>query len=209
MPTHKQRELIELYKQMAQSGIDRQSAPRTYSLMNIRGFRDMVLPHFKAYSVDTVLDYGCGDTSWDDLAFASGISAKLFFGISAVARYEPSLNIDERQECDAVTCFDVLEHIYLADVSAVVWELFSLARKLVVVNVACYPAAAKLPNGENAHITVRPPMWWKGLFDSIAPAFPDITYILYASTEYLKCTSFQPYCVSVDLLEPGYTRNLE
>ena len=28
------------------------------------------------------------------------------------------------------------------------------------INVACYNAAALLPNGENAHVTVRAPSWW-------------------------------------------------
>ena len=26
--------------------------------------------------------------------------------------------------------------------------------------MACYPAVATLPNGENAHITVQTPEWW-------------------------------------------------
>jgi hypothetical protein len=176
--------------------------------MNIRGFKDLVQPYFKQYSIRSVLDYGCGQTSWDDPSFADGISAKQFFDVCNVFKYEPSLDIDERQECDAVTCFDVLEHVFLADVSAAVWELFSLARSLVIVNVACYPAAARLPNGENAHITVRPPMWWKGMLDAIAPAFPEVTYILYASTAYMKCTSFPPFSIGEELLSPGYARHL-
>ena len=60
-------------------------------------------------------------------------------------------------------------------------ELFSLARKLIVVNVACYKAAALLPNGENAHITVRSPNWWKGVFDVAAMKYPDIKVLLICS----------------------------
>jgi 2-polyprenyl-3-methyl-5-hydroxy-6-metoxy-1,4-benzoquinol methylase len=64
------------------------------------------------------------------------MSAREFFGVTRACRFEPSLGIDEREVCDAVTCFDVLEHIFVTDVSSIVAELFSLARKLVIVNVA-------------------------------------------------------------------------
>lgn len=206
MTSQKQLELIEFYKHMATHGIDRELAPLSYSIMNIRRFKDYVLPLFKEYAVQTVLDYGCGDTSWDAPSFEEGLSAKQYFGITDVARYEPSLDIDERRVCDAVVCFDVLEHIFLVDVSSVVWELFSLAKKIVIVNVACYPARALLPNGENAHVTVRPPMWWKGVFDAISPAFPDITYALYGSTSFTNSDFFPPECMAKQVLLEGYAR---
>ena len=37
---------------------------------------------------------------------------------------------------------------------------------------------------ENTHITVRPPMWWKGFIDSISIKFPQISTMLFCSTEY-------------------------
>jgi hypothetical protein len=208
MTSQKQQELIEIYKHVASHGIDREAGPRTYSIMNIRGFKVLVRPFVKEYLVKSVLDYGCGNTTWDDPSFAEDGSAKQFFGVSDVARYEPGLSIDERRVCDAVVCFDVLEHIFLADVSSVVWELFSLAEKLVIANVACYPAGAKLPNDGNAHVTMRQPMWCKGVFDAIAPEFPDITYVLYASTSFMECVFFAPGCMAKELSLPGYTRAL-
>ena len=36
-----------------------------------------------------------------------------------------------------------------------------------------------MPNGENAHITVRPGLWWKGIIDSISVEYPK-TKILFA-----------------------------
>ena len=35
------------------------------------------------------------------------------------------------------------------------------ARRGVFLVIACYPAKKSLPSGENAHITQRPPSWWK------------------------------------------------
>ncbi len=76
---------------------------------------------------------------------------------------------------------DVLEHIFIEDIPKVVDELFFLAKKLLIVNVACYKAAALLPNGENAHITIRSPDWWKGVFDVTASNYKDTEFMLICS----------------------------
>ncbi len=76
----------------------------------------------------------------------SGKSAKEFYCLEKVNRYEPARNIDERVVSDAVLNFDVLEHIFIADVQSVLKDIFSYASKIVVINVACYPASALLPN---------------------------------------------------------------
>ena len=76
---------------------------------------------------------------------------------------------------------DVLEHIFVSDVPKVMNELFALSRRLLVINVACYQAAALLPNGENAHVTVRSPDWWKGMVDSISINYGDIEVMLMCS----------------------------
>jgi hypothetical protein len=119
------------------------------------------------------------------------MNAKKFFNLDNIFLYEPARNIDQRQVCDAVVNFDVLEHIYISDIPRVIRELFSLAERLLIVNVACYPARALLPNGENAHITVRPPLWWKGMFDSIACEFPNVAVQLYCSTGWRKVEAYK------------------
>lgn len=212
MATDKQLELYDLYALMARDGVNRGQGPgiaRDFSLMNIRLFKEMVAPLFLEHQIKSVLDYGCGNTSWDAQGFDGEKSAKQFFGVGTVWGYEPGIGLDERQPADAVVCFDVLEHVFLADVSSVVWDLFSYAQRLLVVNVACYPARSVLPNGENAHITVRPPIWWKGVFDAVAPAFPDVIVCLYASTEYAKAQFFAPSSPSAWLAAPGFERPLE
>ena len=62
---------------------------------------------------------------------------------------------------DAVICTDVLEHIPEEDIPWILDELFGYAEKLLYVNIACYPAKAILPNGENAHCTIKPVEWWR------------------------------------------------
>ena len=64
----------------------------------------------------------------------------------------------------------------------VIDEMFSLARKFVYANIACYPAVKLLPNGKNAHCTVRPPQWWEGVVHAIAMRHTDISYRLIMAT---------------------------
>ena len=113
-----------------------------------------------------------------------------------VNKYEPARNIDERVISDAVLNFDVLEHVFIADIQSVLKDIFSYASKLVVINVACYPASALLPNGENAHVTVRHPLWWKSQLDNIALEFPNTSILLFASTQYRKSMFFPIYKAS-------------
>lgn len=96
------------------------------------------------------------DKSDDPSPSFDNLSPREYLRVDLVRRYEPSLGIDQRERSDAVFCFDVLEHLFIADVPTMVDELFTLADKLLVVNVACYDASALLPCGENAHTTVRP-----------------------------------------------------
>jgi hypothetical protein len=188
MTTPKSQALIEMYTQMAAHGYqttDKQTITSAFNDMEIRKFRDNVKPLIQQFEVSSLLDYGCGGSDYEAPGFASnGESAKAYFGLERVARYEPARGLDERQACDAVVCFDVLEHIFITDVPRVIRELFGLTRRLLIINVACYSARAMLPNGENAHITVRPSAWWKGMVDSVAIEHPNIAVQLWCSNTY-------------------------
>lgn len=190
----KGRQLIELYGQMACEGYDRndqQHVEVAFSDFELRPFRPQIREIMQSHGIRTVLDYGCGGSDWEQQGFDdNGQSAVEYFALEAARRYEPARAIDERQPVDCVVSFDVLEHIFIADVPSVLRDLYSYAGKLVILNVACYSAAALLPNGENAHITVRPPIWWKGMVDSITPEFPHVTTCLICSTAWRQATAF-------------------
>jgi hypothetical protein len=184
MVSSKQQALIDMYSVMAKDGYataDQGRVEVAFSDMEVRAFKDLVKPLLTRYGVKSLLDFGCGGSDYLEAGFSEDQNAKTFFELDEVRLFEPARNIDQRQPSDAVLCFDVLEHIFIADVPRIVRELFSFAGKLLVVNVACYPARALLPNGENAHITVRPPLWWKGIFDAIAIEFPDVSVQLWCS----------------------------
>ena len=59
---------------------------------------------------------------------------------------------------------DVLEHCPEQDLRWIVAEIFGFANRFVFANVASYEAMTTLPNGENAHCTVRPSEWWNAVF---------------------------------------------
>ena len=186
-------QLIELYTKIATDGYATRTGDfiqSAYDSFELVKFKKLVQPEFQSSNIKTVLDYGCGGSNWEIAGFNGEQSAKDFFKLDAVYRYEPARDLDERQLVDAVTCFDVLEHIFVSDVPAVLRDILSLADHLVVLNVACYKANALLPNGENAHITTRHPLWWKGMLDSLAPEFPNTRILLLCSTEYKKVVTF-------------------
>lgn len=192
----KGQELIDLYKQMVDEGYvrdDQLHVEQVFSDFELRPYRADIKRVLEQFSVSSVLDYGAGASDWHREGFdeATGQSAVQYFNLQQLYRYEPARDLDERQLVDCVVCFDVLEHIFVSDVAAVVRDLFSCASKLLVINVACYAAAARLPNGENAHVTVRHPLWWKGVIDCISLEFPDVAVFLIASTGWRQSRAFE------------------
>ena len=144
------------------------------------------------HGIRTVLDSGCGGSDWAAAGFDEdrGSSAIEYFSLDRVRRYEPARGVDEREKVDCVVSFDVLEHVFVSDVPTIIRDMLSFASKALLLNIACYPAVAKLPNGENAHVTVRDPLWWKGVFDCISIEFPDTAIHLFCSTRWRKTGAF-------------------
>ncbi len=187
-------ELIDHYKHMFEHGYHRKDGSfvkDTYESFELKKFKELLLPQFNYWKIKSVLDYGGGGSNWDKTDFSDDKSAKDFFNLEKVISYEPARNINKLEKCDCVVCFDVLEHVYLNDLNKILSNIYSHAEKLVVIQVACYEAAALLPTGENAHITQRPPMWWKGFIDNISINFPQINTMLFCSTKYTHAELFK------------------
>ena len=186
----KGKELIEFYKQMANGyerydlngNITKVEKEQAYTLFNISMFKNILRPIFTQNKIKTVLDYGCGGSDWDKKGFAdTNLNAIEYFDLAKVCKYEPARGINEKQKVDCVVCWDVLEHIFITDVSKILRDIFSYSNKMVLLNVACYEAGALLPNRENAHVTVRDHTWWKGFLDCISMEYPDIKIGLFCS----------------------------
>jgi len=81
--------------------------------------------------------------------------------------YEPSLKWPnphrklKDKKYDGVICIDVMEHVPLQEVDNVLFNIFSRADKFVYITISCMPAKKKFPGGQNVHVTVKPPEWWR------------------------------------------------
>jgi tetratricopeptide (TPR) repeat protein len=133
----------------------------------------------------SILDYGAGkglQYQWPLTIDGERFDTiERYWNIDQVFCYEPGLagsaTLPEKR-FDGVVCTDVLEHIPEEDLPWVVQELFAFADRFVFASIACYPAAAQLPDGENAHCTVRPPQWWRGLFEGVAASYPWVKFLI-------------------------------
>lgn len=192
--------LIKQYQIMAQEGFERTDGQKTpaefaYNSFQLKKFRHICKDYFVDNNIQTVLDYGGGGSDWSASNFdeINAMSAKQFFNVSSVTTFEPARELDQKINSDAVVCIDVLEHIFIGDIANLLFELFSLANKLLIINVACYKAAALLPNGENAHITIRSPHWWKGAIDTVSSNYPNVQVLLICSTHFNKGVIYEPH----------------
>lgn len=105
--------------------------------------------------VRTILDFGCGQSRLVDW-LAKLSDAKGF-------RYDPAIpdwSTMPVTSADLVICTDVMEHIPEDDVDDVLTQIRSISRH-AYFNIALAMAGEVLPNGENAHCTVRPDKWWQ------------------------------------------------
>ena len=190
----KGKSLISMYKDMATNGYDRISQVRAkdaYGDFELKLMKKTIKGIFERFEVESVLDYGSGKCDWNDTSFDdNGMSALQYFQLKHIRHYEPVREIDERSQVDCVISFDVLEHLFISDIPRVLYDMFSYAKKIIIINVACYPDEALLPNGENAHVTVRHPHWWKGILDCISVNFPDLHVLLFASLDRGKAHQF-------------------
>jgi len=104
-------------------------------------------------NAQTVLNYGCGQTRiHDQLDLAGG----------RVFRFDPAIPevaVLPVTKADLVFNTDVLEHIPEAELDSFLAGIAAISEK-VFFNIATRPAKAILPNGENAHCTIKSAAEW-------------------------------------------------
>lgn len=104
-----------------------------------------------------VLNYGCGKAKFEPKEWNA-------------FRYDPAIPEYEnkpKEKFDIVVCTDVMEHIPAENVPSVLRDIFSFKNPagIAFFSICVRPAWNKLPNGQQAHATVLPPVWWKKQFD--------------------------------------------
>ena len=183
--SHKYDELIKIYSDIAINGgykPDGTFVPpdQLFGMSGQDKFKKILKQLFIKYKIKSLLDYGAGQGSWENKIDEKN-TLKDYLNLEKVNYFEPARSKNKKIISECVVSFDVLEHVFISDIPWVIYDIFSHASKLVVINAACYRAGKILPNKENVHITVREPFWWKGIIDCIANLFPNINYVVLAS----------------------------
>ena len=141
---------MDTYNEYLEQAILYHKDPNVWDGSTLHGYVADIDKIIKTHKIDTILNYGCG-------------KAKHVPPYWKYKNYDPALfpfDTSPKGTFDLVICVDVLEHIPENSLSAVLYDIFLYARKFVFLTIACYPAKAILPNGKNAHYTVKPPEWW-------------------------------------------------
>lgn len=178
--------LLEQYRQMHVGGDQRMGIeardmfPGKSLMAHVGPIRALI----RRVGAKTILDYGSGKgrqyQSRETIDPETGVThpdIRSYWGVESITCYDPGYapfsNLPV-ENFDGVICTDVFEHCPEGDIPWIMEELFSYAEKFVYANVACYPAQKTLPNGENAHCTVRPPEWWRELLATTLANYPGI-----------------------------------
>ena len=172
MPSKEYLKNIEFYKQMHKDGFNlingsTRSPDEAYNGRSTLVFAKLIRDIIHRNKITNMLDYGCGKGFFYDNSFTFKDlkikSLREYWDIK-IDLFDPCYRnysvIDEKKIYDLVISIDVLEHIPEQDIDWVLDRIIGKAKKYVFMNVACYSAAALLPNGENAHININNHKWW-------------------------------------------------
>jgi hypothetical protein len=180
-------ELQAMYRQMHQRGEEFLGVPaeKTFPGFSLDAQLARIKSLVTRTGADTMLDYGCGKGQQyqprpiKDEAGEVWPSVIDYLDIGELVCYDPCYEPFSKLpegKFDAVICTDVLEHCPEPDLPWIIGELFGYANRFVFANVACFPARKRLPNGENAHCTIRPPQWWRELVGRVAAGYPGVQW---------------------------------
>lgn len=143
---------IEQYKIMHQ---EEERYPGESLRQHAKSISDLI----NKYDAKTLLDYGCGK----GFQYTQEHVHKTFFNGIMPSLYDPGVpshDVIPEGKFDGVISTDVMEHIPEYELDEVFKQIYSKADKFVYLGICTIPAVARLPNGENAHCTVKPIEWW-------------------------------------------------
>ena len=193
MPSKEYFKNIEFYKKMHKDGFslingDKRNPDEAYNGRSTLGFAKLIKGIIYKNQITNMLDYGCGKAFFYDNPFEiKGLKIKSLrdFWALKIDLFDPCYEnysvIDENKIYDLVISIDVLEHIPEQDIDWVLDRIIGKAKKYVFMNVACYSAAALLPNGKNAHININNHKWWFEKILSFKKKYGDVKIICICS----------------------------
>jgi hypothetical protein len=112
----------------------------------------------------TLLDYGCGKGS----QYLEQNIHNLWGGLMP-SLYDPAIPMFSElpdEQFDGVICVDVMEHIPEDEINMALLDIFERATRFVFLGISTEPAKTILPDGTNAHCTIKDTDWWqRKIFD--------------------------------------------
>ena len=140
----------------------------------------------------SILDFGCGKSNLSELL---GSKCQNLEGEYQFFRYDPAvpeINSIPLDSADFLINTDVLEHIYEEDINKVLKDIFNIS-EICYFNISTRLASTILPNGENAHCTVREASWWLKKIKEFCPkaelltsAMDEATIVTFETSKLLK-----------------------
>ena len=122
----------------------------------------MIAPLLNTYPPGvTILDFGCGRGTFKPEILKLRPDA-------IVTEYDPGVPGKDTLKWDTVdfiTCTDVMEHVEEKFVDNTLLTLDALCKRGMFFNIDLQLASTLLPDGTNAHITIKPPEWWQAKLD--------------------------------------------
>ena len=118
--------------------------------------RAILAMYYRVGRTVTLLDYGCGYAS-----LAKELNK--IINIVDITNYDPFIDKYSKVpkgKFDIVTSFDVMEHVELQCVRNTIDFISSKAKYMVLMSISITDAAKTLPDGRNAHITIKTANWW-------------------------------------------------
>ncbi len=187
-PSPRYQRLLALYREMHREGETRRGIPpdETFPGKSLPPQAGPIKRLIDLTGARTVLDYGSGKGQQyvpmpvADEGGTVHLGIPAWWGVDVTCHdpgYPPYAALPTGR-FDGVISTDVLEHCPEEDMPWIVAELFAYATRFVFANVACYPARKLLPNGANAHCTIRPAKWWRAVFERAARDRPEVLYQL-------------------------------
>lgn len=186
-PSPRYRSLLQMYAELHRHGHGGTStAAETFEGISLIPHVHTVRRLVAETGAQNLLDYGAGKGSLYGLrnVLLPGEQTPIesvqdYWDVDYVELYDPGYAPYSRLpagQYDGVVCTDVMEHCPEEDLPWILGEIFSYARRFVFLTIARYPALKHLPNGENAHITIKPADWWSALIGDAARSRPGILW---------------------------------
>ena len=119
------------------------------------GYAPLVKELLTTYQFESLCDYGAGKQRLREQLEKLGAAPPEYYP------YDPVFpEYGKPQPADLVCCIDVLEHIEMEYLDAVLAELRDLVLEVGFFTVHTGPALKTLPDGRNAHLIQQPRDWW-------------------------------------------------